>query len=79
MEMSKPVSKMTTEEVRAEMSIAGDPDRIIGIMQNILREAAKAGENYPELVNLELAMERVLAEVRFWKKMSEERTNNQIG
>ena len=36
--MKKRLSQMTTEEVKNELSVAGDPDKLILIMNDILKQ-----------------------------------------
>lgn len=73
------LSRMTTKQLKAEMSIAGEPDKVIAIMQEMLSSAAKVDTtNAAELINLELATKKVLAVVRFWKRIYSKRTGQQM-
>lgn len=77
--MEKPISQLTTEEVKELMSVAGNPEKIADIMIEMLMLASSADETNPaELINLELAVERVLAEVRLLKRQYEETTGQKI-
>lgn len=72
-------TRITTEQLKAEMSIAGDPDKVIAIMQEMLSAAGLVDTTNPaELINLELAVKRVLAEVRLWKRMYGKRSGQKI-
>ena len=77
--MEKPISQLTTEEVKELMSVAGNPEKIADIMIEMLMLASSADETNPaELIKLELAVERVLAEVRLLKRQYEETTGQKI-
>lgn len=70
---------MTTAEVKAEMSIAGDPDQCTEIMSKIVELLATANtKEGAVLINLELVAEKALAEVRRWKKQHERRTGQKL-
>jgi hypothetical protein len=75
----KKLSQLTTEEVKAVMSIAGDPDQCTEIMTKIIEllGTAKTKEG-AVLINLELVAQKVLADVRLWKKQHEKRTGQKL-
>jgi hypothetical protein len=75
----KRLSQMTTEEVKQELSIAGSPEKLIGMMGEIGDIMAKVDQtNVAELINLELILRRLQAEVRTWMRMYEDRTGQKI-
>ena len=77
--MAKPLSKMSREELKEEMSIAGDPKKLIKIFDLMLDSAVLVDPTNPaELINLELALKRVQAEVKRWKRLYSKRTGQQI-
>ncbi len=78
--MAKKLSQMTTDDVRQEMSIAGSPDKITGIMQDFLAIIGDRLDrtNAAEYINLEFALKRVLAEVRVYKRQLEKRTGQKF-
>lgn len=70
---------MTTAEVKTEMSIAGDPEQCSDIMTKVIELLGTANTNEGAvLINLEIVMERALAEVRLWKKHYENRTGQKL-
>lgn len=78
--MGKKLSQMTTEDVRKEMSIAGSPDKIVGIMTSVLSMIWQNVDttNAAELINLEFAMRRVTAEVQQARKRLGKRTGQKL-
>lgn len=70
---------MTTAQVKAEMSIAGDPDQCTEIMTKIIELLATANTTQGAvLINLELVAQKVLAEVGLWKQDYEDRTGQTL-
>lgn len=70
---------MTTADVKAEMSIAGDPDHCIEIMGKVIELLGAANtKEGAVLINLEFAMQKVLAEIKVWKKIHENRTGQKL-
>lgn len=70
---------ITTEQLKSELSIAGNPDKLIAMMDEMLTVMHKAdATNAAELINLELVMKRLLYESKLWRKMYEQRTNQKI-
>lgn len=77
--MGRKISLMTTQQVKEEMSIAGSPDKLIGMMDEMLKVMGKVDKtNAAELINLEFAMQRLLAESRKWIKIYESKTGQKI-
>lgn len=78
--MAKKLGQMTTEEVKQEMSIAGSPDKIVGIMHDVLLIIAEKVDhtNAAELINMELALRRVAAEVKLTIKRLGKRTGQKL-
>jgi hypothetical protein len=64
--MSKRLYRMTWKEVKAEMSIAGSPDKITTVGQAILGTISGTVDytNHAELTNIILALDRIKAEMR---------------
>ncbi len=77
--MAKKLSQMTTEDMRREMSIAGSPDKITGLMTDIINLIASTVDlqNPPELTNTDFALRRVRAELKQWIRNLEKRNNQQ--
>lgn len=65
--MSRKLSTMTTAQLRTEMREAGNPDKLIDMQQRMLAIMAEV-DGEEELFNLELIMQRLLAEARIWKR-----------
>jgi hypothetical protein len=63
--------KMTWEQVAQEMSIAGDPDKIAKLGQQIMQLIAESHDktNRAELTNIEFMLKRVIAEIRLYQRM----------
>jgi hypothetical protein len=75
----KKLSQMSTEDVKNELSIAGAPDKLIGMMGDIGNIMSKIDHTNPaELINLDFILRRLRAEVRIWMKHYEERTGQKI-
>jgi len=70
---------MSTEDVKNELSIAGSPDKLIGMMGEIGDIMAKVDQtNAAELINLEFILRRLQAETRVWIRTYENRTGQKI-
>lgn len=67
----KPLRQMTWDDVQKEMSIAGNPQAVIEWGKEIMQLIADKHEdtNRAELINIEFMLQRVLAEVRLWQRM----------
>lgn len=77
--MTKRIGQLTTQEVKEQMSIAGDPDKLITMMNEMLTVMAKVDNtNAAELLNLELVLQRLLAESCTWIRIYEGRTKQKI-
>lgn len=75
----KRLSQMATEDVKKELSIAGSPDKLIGMMGDIGDIMSKVDHtNAAELINLDFIMRRLHAELRVWIKLYEDRTGQKI-
>jgi hypothetical protein len=63
--MAKKLSKMTWEEMQAEMSIAGNPSKITQLGRDIeaLLLPALDTTNRAELTNAEFMLQRLMAEI----------------
>lgn len=61
---------MSWDDVQEEMSIAGNPDTIRQIGEEILRLIVTKHDktNRAEMTNIEFMLNRVLAEVRLWQR-----------
>lgn len=64
--MAKQLYKMSWDEVQKEMSIAGDPEKLRNIGEDITRciNIRIDKKNRAELTNTELMLRRIIAEVR---------------
>lgn len=69
--MGKKLSQMTWVDVQKEMSIAGNPEKItiLGIDTLALITSRINSKNKAELTNAELMLQRILAEIRLWKRI----------
>lgn len=77
--MSRKLSQLTTAQLKEEMSIAGNPDKLMAMFEDIHTITGKVDTTNPaELINLELVLQRHLAEVRRLKRMYEKQTNQKI-
>lgn len=77
--MGKKLSQMTTAEFKAEMSIAGNPEKIMAIWGKMLGAAHEVdANNAAELINLEFAVKRLHAEVKWLMRRYEKRTGQKI-
>lgn len=78
--MGRKLSKMNTEDMRKEMSIAGSPDKITALMtdiNNMIWEKVNK-KNIAELINVEFALDRVKAEVKLCRRKEEKRHSANI-
>lgn len=69
--MPRKLSQMTWQDVQKEMSIAGRPEKIAQLGKEIMELVEKKCDhtNKAELINVEFALQRVLAEVRLYQRM----------
>lgn len=67
---------MTWAEVQKEMSIAGNPEKIAKLGQEIWEKVASTidAKNVAELINVQIALNRVLAEVKGEQRRHDKRT-----
>ena len=71
--------KLTAAELKDQMSIAGSPEKIIGIMNKMIDAAREVDiTNAAELINLDMAIKWVHAEAKLWMRMYENRTKQKI-
>lgn len=68
--MAKHLKNMTTAEVKEVMSIAGEPDKAIALMHEILSLILQRIDvkNIPSIDNARLALEKIMAELNRWEK-----------
>lgn len=73
--MGKKLSQMTWAEVEKEMSIAGSPEKIAQLGQQVMELISSKIEatNKAELINVELMLKRVVAEIRLLQRMYDKR------
>jgi hypothetical protein len=73
--MGRKLTQLGTEDMRQEMSCAGSPDKIMGLMDNILKMvwASADKKNIAELINVEFALDRIKAEVKLFRKKEEKK------
>jgi hypothetical protein len=77
--MKKRLSELTTDDMREQMSIAGDPDKLVAMMQEMEVVMSRVNrKNSAELINLEFVMKRLHAESIVWIRIYEQRTNQKI-
>ena len=68
--MAKKLSHMTWDEMQAEMSIAGSPQKITRLGRDIeALFAAIDATNRAELTNAEFMLQRLLAEIKLLQRM----------
>lgn len=69
--MGKKLYQMTWAEVQAEMSIAGSPEKIAQLGNEVMELIGKKidSTNRTELTNAELMLQRLLAEIRLYQRM----------
>lgn len=69
--MGKKLSQMTWIDVQKEMSIAGSPEKITQLGKDVLTLLGKHVDttNRAEIINVEFALKRIIAEVRLWGKL----------
>lgn len=73
--MATRLSMMTWDEVQSEMSIAGEPGSARKFGEEVLALSARSMDknNIPSVDNQIFSLERVIAELKLWKKTLEER------
>ncbi len=71
MSTNRPLSKMTWEEVFAEMSIAGSPGKIVQLGRDVMDLITQSldATNRAELTNVELMLKRAIAEIRLLQRL----------
>jgi hypothetical protein len=69
--MGKKLSTMTWKEVGAEMSIAGNPEKITRLGEQVMNLIAQSHDssNRAELENIELMLKRISAEIKLYQRM----------
>lgn len=69
--MGKKLSQLTWADLQKEMSIAGSPEKITQLGKDILELIADKTDctNRAELTNIELMLQRVMAEIRLYQRM----------
>jgi len=69
--MGKKLYQMTREEFLKEMSIAGSPEKIATLGDDVMKLIASKLDvtNRAELTNVELMLQRTLAEIRRLQRM----------
>lgn len=74
--MAKRLSLMTTAELREEMSIAGNPDKISKLGKEIYDKVARTvdANNPAELINVRLALQWVGALIKAEQRRYDKRT-----
>jgi len=77
--MSRKLSQMTTGQFNDELSIAGNPEKIMTMHNAILSTmSAIDSNNAAELINLYFLMQRMTAEAKTWCRLYEQRTGQKI-
>lgn len=72
--MGRKLSQMTSAEFKAELSIAGSPDKMMGLLDKIMIVANEVDRtNIAELINLQLIFKRAMADVALWERMERQR------
>lgn len=73
--MARKLSQMTWADIQKEMSIAGSPEKIVKLGQDVHELVAKRIDVkcIPELENAQFALERVIAELRIYEKAERKR------
>ena len=78
--MAKRLINLTWAEMQAEMSIAGNPEKI-GQLGNVVWDLISQTidfTNAAELINVQFAIQRIQAEIKGEMKRYEERTGQKI-
>lgn len=67
----KPLVQMSFDEVQSEMSIAGEPERARKFMEDVHELSATSMDvnNIPSVENQIIALERMMAELKNWKRI----------
>lgn len=73
--MPKRLSRLTWKEVKAEMSIAGSPDKITKMGEEVMDLVMRSvdGRSIPELTNAQFALKRVIAELKMLERWERKR------
>lgn len=74
------LSSLTWEEFKDELSISGDREKIIAAAKTMEKALASAvGITNPgDIINADLVVKRLLAEVQTWKRIYKQRTGQTI-
>lgn len=69
--MGKKLTTMSWDDMREEMSIAGNPEKIAELGKEIMETVAGRMDatNRAEMTNIEFSLQRVLAEIRLYQRM----------
>lgn len=75
--MPKRISQLSTDDMLNEMSIAGSPEKVVGIMTELHNIMATKLDltNPTELLNMDFALQRLRAEVKIWVRQLEKKNN----
>ncbi|HYH14329.1 MAG TPA: hypothetical protein VD794_03860 [Flavisolibacter sp.] len=78
--MAKRLENMSRIELQQEMSIAGNPEKITGLFSEMHDLMAKTvdANNAAELINMNLALDRLKAEVKIWRNLLAKKSGQQI-
>jgi len=79
--MSKKLTSITWAELKKEMSIAGDPDAVVEVADDIVSLILGRinPQNIPSLINIQLALQKIMAEFRLYEKIQRDRQHPKIG
>jgi len=66
--MAKRLSQLTNKEFKAQLSIAGDPDKVMEIKENLedLMNGRLNTHNIAELENMCFALDKIKADLKNW-------------
>lgn len=77
--MSRKLSQMTRGQFESELSIAGNPKKIMDMYGDMLGIMGRVDETSgAELINLEFLLKRMTAEAHTWIRLYEQRTGQKI-
>lgn len=78
MAKKKRLIEKSWDEIQREMSIAGEPERAVKFGKDVHELAATSMDvnNIPSVDNQIFALERMIAELKNWKKILEQRQQN---
>lgn len=71
--MPKPLYRRSWEEIKEEMSMAGNPEKMIAFGKRVYEISVQFIDknNIPDYINAIIALERVVAELKFAQKYKE--------